>query len=75
MEICRRKVRLSCAYGMSKRAAARNFNISSHLGLVGAILMEQTEDWTVQRSRYMTLETLAPVGYDPIVSLPAAQKG
>ena len=29
--------------------------------LVGAILMEQTEEWAVQRSRYMTLETLAPV--------------
>lgn len=41
--------------------------------LVGAILMEQTEEWAVQRSRYMTLETLAPVGDDPAVSLPAAQ--
>ena len=28
-----------------------------------------------QRSRYMTLETLAPVCDDPIVSLPAAQVG
>jgi hypothetical protein len=37
--------------------------------------MEQTEEWTVQRSRYMTLETLAPVRDDPIVSLPAAQTG
>lgn len=41
--------------------------------LVGAILMEQTEEWAVQRSRYMTSETLAPVCEDPIVSLPAAQ--
>ena len=41
--------------------------------LVGAILMEQTEEWAVQRSRYMTLETLGPVCDDPIVSLPAAQ--
>ena len=41
--------------------------------LVGAILMEQTEEWAVQRSRYMTLETLAPVCDDPLVSLPAAQ--
>ena len=41
--------------------------------LVGAILMEQTEESAVQRSRYMTLETLAPVGDDPLVSLPAAQ--
>ena len=42
--------------------------------LVGAILMEQTEEWTVQRGRYMTLETLAPVCDDVVVSLPAAQR-
>lgn len=41
--------------------------------LVGAILMEQTEEWAVQRARYMTLETLAPVCDNPLVSLPAAQ--
>jgi transposase-like protein len=41
--------------------------------LVGAILMEQTEEWAVQRSRYMTLETLAPIGDDHPVSLPDAQ--
>lgn len=43
--------------------------------LVGAILMEQTEEWAVQRSRYMTLETLAPVCDDPMRSLAAAQSG
>ncbi len=48
-------------------------NEASIRRLVGAILMEQTEEWTVQRSRYMTLETLAPVCDDPIVSLPVAQ--
>ena len=41
--------------------------------LVGAILMEQTEEWAVQRSRYMTLETLTPVCDDVAISLPAAQ--
>lgn len=41
--------------------------------LVGAILMEQTEEWAVQRARYMTLETLAPVCDNPLVSLPVAQ--
>jgi putative transposase len=40
--------------------------------LVGAILMEQTEECSVQRGRYRTLETLAPVCDDAIVSLPAA---
>lgn len=48
-------------------------NEASIQRLVGAILMEQTEEWTVQRARYMTLETLAPVYDDLSVSLPAAQ--
>ena len=29
--------------------------------LVGAILLEQNDEWAVQRSRYMTLETIAPI--------------
>jgi putative transposase len=40
--------------------------------LVGAILLEQNDEWAVQRSRYMTLETIAPLSHDPIVSLPPA---
>ena len=28
--------------------------------LVGAILLEQNDEWTVQRARYMTLETIGP---------------
>jgi len=39
--------------------------------LVGAILLEQNDEWAVQRSRYMTLETIAPVPDDPIIGLPA----
>ena len=39
--------------------------------LVGAILLEQNDEWAVQRARYMTLETMAPLSDDPIVSLPA----
>jgi putative transposase len=38
--------------------------------LVGAILLEQNDEWAVQRARYMTLETMAPLSDDPIVSLP-----
>ena len=36
--------------------------------LVGAILLEQNDEWAVQRSRYMTLEAIAAIGDDP--SLP-----
>jgi putative transposase len=39
--------------------------------LVGAILLEQNDEWMVQRARYMTLETMAPLGNDTPVSLPA----
>jgi len=40
--------------------------------LVGAILLEQNDEWTVQRARYMTLETIAPLRDDPLVKLPTA---
>jgi transposase-like protein len=39
--------------------------------LVGAILLEQNDEWAVQRARYMTLETIAPLSEDPILTLPA----
>ena len=38
--------------------------------LVGALLLEQSDEWAVQRTRYMTLETIAALSDDPIVSLP-----
>ena len=41
------------------------------LRLVGAILIEQNDEWAVQRARYMTLETMAPLSDDLAVSLPA----
>jgi transposase-like protein len=38
--------------------------------LVGAILLEQNDEWAVQRARYMTLETITALSDDPIVNLP-----
>ena len=46
-------------------------NEAAIVRLVGAILLEQNDEWAVQRSRYMTVETLAPLSDDPPVSLPA----
>ena len=46
-------------------------NESSIFRLVGAILLEQNDEWAVQRSRYMTVESVAPLSDDPLVSLPA----
>lgn len=40
--------------------------------LVGALLLEHDDEWAVQRARYMTLETMAAMSDDPIISLPAA---
>jgi putative transposase len=39
--------------------------------LVGALLLEQNDEWAVQRARYMTLETMAPMSDNPLVRLPA----
>jgi len=39
--------------------------------LVGAILLEQNDEWAVQRARYMTLETIAPMRDDLALMLPA----
>jgi putative transposase len=38
--------------------------------LVGALLLEQSDEWAVQRARYMTLETMAPLSDSVSVSLP-----
>ena len=46
-------------------------NEAAIVRLVGAILLEQNDEWAVQRTRYMTLETIAPLSDDPIVGLPA----
>ncbi|HAF53764.1 MAG TPA: IS256 family transposase, partial [Thauera sp.] len=45
-------------------------NEASIYRLVGALLLEQNDEWALQR-RYMTLETLAEVGDNSNVSLPA----
>jgi hypothetical protein len=40
--------------------------------LVGAILLEENDEWAVRRARYMTLETIAPLRDDLPLMLPAA---
>jgi putative transposase len=46
-------------------------NDDAIIRLVGAILLEQNDEWAVQRSRYMTLETIGQMSDDPLISLPA----
>jgi hypothetical protein len=43
--------------------------LSAHAQL--AILLEQNDEWAVQRARYMTLESMAPLSDDPFRKLPA----
>ena len=45
-------------------------NEAAIIRLVGAILLEQNDEWAVQRARYMTLETMAPLSDDAMVTLP-----
>jgi putative transposase len=46
-------------------------NEAAAVRLIGAILLEQSDEWATQRARYMTLETIAPLSDTPPVSLPA----
>jgi transposase-like protein len=45
-------------------------NDDAIIRLVGAILLEQNDEWAVQRARYITLESIAPISDDHFVGLP-----
>jgi len=47
-------------------------NEEAIIRLVGAILLEQNDEWAVQRARYMTLETIAPLSNTQMVRLAAS---
>lgn len=43
---------------------------ASRSPVVWPVLLEQNDEWAVQRARYMTLEAIAPLSEDPIFKLP-----
>ena len=45
-------------------------NEAAVIRLIGALLLEQNDEWAVQRARSMTLETIAPLSNDPLITLP-----
>jgi transposase-like protein len=49
-------------------------NEDAIIRLVGALLLEQNDKWAVQRSGYMTLETIVQMRDDPLISLPAVAR-
>jgi putative transposase len=45
-------------------------NEAAVVRLIGALLLEQNDEWATQRARYMTLETIAPMSDTALVRLP-----
>jgi transposase-like protein len=45
-------------------------NEAAIIRLVRAILLEQNDEWAVQRARFITLESVAQLSDDPLVMLP-----
>ena len=46
-------------------------NDAAAVRLIGAILLEPSDEWATQRARYMTLETIGTISDTAPVSLPA----
>ena len=58
---------------MGPRAPLSLPNEAAIVRLVGALLLEQSDEWAVQRARYIKLESIAAIGDDPTLSLPMPQ--
>lgn len=61
---------LGCRLNETDAALTRTAALAI-IRLVGAILVEQNDEWAVQKTRYMTLGTIVPISDNPIVMLAA----
>jgi putative transposase len=68
---CRKANPLERVKGESTGVVGIFSNEDAIVRLVGAILLEQNDEWPVQCSRYTTLEAIVPPSDDHAVSLPA----
>lgn len=41
---------------------------------MGALQLDQNDEWGVQRARYLTLESVGRLSDDPLISLPAVAR-
>jgi putative transposase len=58
---------------IQRRTAVAGIFPNEHaiIRLIGAILLARNDEWAVQRARYISLETIALLSDNPLVSLPA----
>ena len=54
--------------------AGISFYDNAIVRLVGVILLEQSDEWAVRSSRYMTLEIIGQISNDPLMGLPAVAR-
>ena len=49
-------------------------NDKAILRLVGALLLEQNDEWAIQHARYMPLEPISQMSDEPLVNLPVVAR-
>lgn len=69
--IYRTAVALSSSAGHRTDVVGIFPNDEAIVRLVGSILLEQNDEWAVQRGQYMTLETISGLSDDIAIGLPA----